>query len=81
VPLANSGLLKLVGLHRPSICLAPPHTLLQVNTFTEQLGTESLQWTLPLPSVISPDRSNLAIVQQDTKPSWLSKPGFMDFGR
>ncbi|EFJ48301.1 hypothetical protein VOLCADRAFT_104794 [Volvox carteri f. nagariensis] len=51
--------------------------------FTEKLpqGAESLQWAMHVrssASVTSPSRGNNAIAQQDTKPSWLSKPAFLE---
>ncbi|EFJ48407.1 hypothetical protein VOLCADRAFT_91060 [Volvox carteri f. nagariensis] len=51
--------------------------------FTEKLpqGAESLQWAMHVrssASVTSPSRGNVAIAQQDTKPSWLSKPAFLE---
>ncbi|GLC47557.1 hypothetical protein PLESTB_000000900 [Pleodorina starrii] len=54
--------------------------------FTERLppGCESLQWAMHVraSSAATPaERGNIGIAQQDTKPSWLSKPAFLDFTR
>ncbi|GLC47559.1 hypothetical protein PLESTB_000001100 [Pleodorina starrii] len=54
--------------------------------FTERLppGCESLQWAMHVrasPAATPAERGNIGIAQQDTKPSWLSKPAFLDFTR
>ncbi|KAF5833854.1 hypothetical protein DUNSADRAFT_9691 [Dunaliella salina] len=53
-----------------------------VLTYTEQLpaSAEMLQWAMPLPERVSPDRGNLGIAFIDQRPTWLSEPGFRDFG-
>lgn len=53
-------------------------------TFTETLRDEvSLQWAMHQSGsrVSTPaDRGNLAIAQQDMRPGWLSKPGYLTLG-
>lgn len=54
-----------------------------VDYFTEKLAGEAkhLQWAMPqYGAQVAANRSNLAISAQNSKPSWLSKPGFFDFG-
>lgn len=53
-----------------------------VDAFTQSLpgAAAKLQWALPLYADVAADRGNLAIARQDEKPSWLSKPAFLEFG-
>lgn len=59
---------------------------LVVEAFTERLPegfVELLQWAMPQygsGEATAPDRGNLAIAQQDKRPTWLSKPGWLAFG-
>jgi hypothetical protein len=58
---------------------------LVVDFFTEQLPDDDqrLQWAMPQygsGEATRLDRGNLAIAQQDERPAWLSKPGWLAFG-
>lgn len=53
-----------------------------VDFFTEKLSEEAkgLQWAMPQYGTTEPDRGNQAIARQESRPHWLSKPGYLDFG-
>jgi hypothetical protein len=58
---------------------------LVVDHFTEQLPPDNqrLQWAMPQygsGEATPTNRGNLAIAQQDERPAWLSKPGWLAFG-
>ena len=76
------------GGHQQTFCFDPfsPGVRSEWTTraFTEQLSgpDQSLQWAMPQHGVgkTSPERANLAIVNQSDAPDWLGKRQFLAFG-
>lgn len=62
---------------------APVSSFQAVDFFTEKLkgAAVKLQWAMPqYAQLTAADRSNLAVASQDSRPDWLSKPGYLHFG-